>query len=325
MTMYSSSTLVFFIDWGEIFCARIIIMRSYDNPSRLLFFGVLAGLLIAINLFAVSLVLKKRNSPKQSKNNDYSVIAPYYEEKVFHRPGGLKNTNSSKLSKIKLPIIMYHYVEYVQDQADFIRKSLDINPEAFARQLTTLKYEGYQTYFVKDIPDILDGKITVSSKSAVLTFDDGYEDFYTVAFPILKKNYIRATVFIVNDFIGRKGFLTKDQVKEIIDSDLVEIGAHTLDHAYLKNMSPTAAKRQIFESKRQLEESFGINVKTFAYPYGAFDEKTIDLVKEASYSAAVSVINGVIQSQENLFYLSRLRSGFFTPANIVAGFEHFNK
>ena len=205
---------------------------------------------------------------------------------------------------------MYHYVEYVKDEGDYIRKSLDINPYMFEQQLKTLTENGYKTYFAKEITDIFDGRIPYSTKSAILTFDDGYEDFYTDAFPLLEKYKVKGTVYVITNFLGRKGFLTENQVKILSKSKYVEIGSHTLDHAYLKGMAKPAVREQVTESKLYLEKLIGQPIKTFAYPFGAFNEDDARLVKEASYSAAVSVIHGSEQSYSNIFFLNRIRAGF---------------
>jgi peptidoglycan/xylan/chitin deacetylase (PgdA/CDA1 family) len=267
-------------------------------------------------------------SQKKKVVVNHQIITPYYEKKVFQLPEEIKAKRSQTVSinkKIKIPIIMYHYVDYVKDPNDVIRKSLSVNPIFFEQELKTLKEAGYQTYFVKEIPDILDGKINYSTQSAVLTFDDGYEDFYTVVFPILKKYQMKATVYVIYDFIGRKGFMNEDEIKEVTKSGLVELGSHTLDHLYLKFSSESVARRQIFESKKKLEERFGVEVKTFAYPYGAFSQKTVDLVKEAGYIAAVSVIPSMQQSKDDLFYLGRVRPGIFGGKTIVKVIENYQK
>lgn len=256
------------------------------------------------------------------------IITPYYEKKVFQLPEEIKAKRYQAVSinkKVKIPIIMYHYVDYVKDINDVIHKGLSINPIFFEQELKTLKEAGYQTYFVKEIPDILDEKISYSTQSAVLTFDDGYEDFYTVAFPILKKYQMKATIYVVYDFIGRKGFMDEEEIKEVIESGLVELGSHTLNHFYLKLSPEPVAKKQIFESKKKLEERFGVEVKTFAYPYGAFSQKTVDLVKEAGYTAAVSVIPSMQQSKNDLYYLGRVRPGIFGGKSIVKVIENYQK
>ena len=220
---------------------------------------------------------------------------------------------------------MYHYVEYVKDDGDLIRKKLDIVPSLFEAHLQTLRKANYETYFVKDIPDILDGTIHYSTQSAILTFDDGYEDFYTDVFPLLKKYHMRATIYVIYDYIGRKGFLNEEQIKTLAESDLIEIGSHTLDHIYLKQAPKDYADKQIIESKKKFEEKFGIKIYTFAYPYGAFNNDNIASVQKAGYTAAVSVISGEMQSKDNLFYLNRIRPGLFTPSSMIRTIEQMNK
>lgn len=269
--------------------------------------------IILLTFVAIELFLISQYRRKQQKQ----IIAPYYDQEVFLAPSEAYKPTYPRLFQIHLPIIMYHYVEYVKDAGDFIRKSLDIVPHAFENQLKTIDDNCYETYFVRDIPDILDGKKPHNEKSVILTFDDGYEDFYTDVLPLLKKYHIKATLYVVYNFIDRKGFLSKKELNEIVGSGLVEIGSHTLNHRYLKNLSADTQRSEIFESKTKLEKLLKIPVNTFAYPYGAFDDRTVELVKEASYSAAVSVIRGVTQSIDNQFILYRIRAGGTTGDNMI--------
>lgn len=229
-----------------------------------------------------------------------------------------------QLSRIRLPVILYHYVEHVKDEGDFIRKGLSLTPENFEEQLESLQINHYQTYFVKDIPKIFEGKIEYSTKSAVLTFDDGFADFYTDAFPLLKKYQTKATIYVVYNFIGHPNYMNKDQIQEVVDSGLVELGSHSLDHVNLASESAVKAKKEIFDSKEKLEKEFGISVETFAYPYGSFNKNTAELVKEAAYKAAVSVKPGVIQAAEDIFKLTRTRPGIFSGRDIVKVLQMMN-
>jgi len=283
-------------------------------------FSLFLGLALGVALFFAYLFIF-------SKKNEKTTVfeKPYYDKQVFKEPTGLIKGVSTDAAKLKIPIIMFHYVENVKDPNDTIRKGLSISPYTFRKELEALANNQYQTYFLKDVQDILEGNINYSTRSAILTFDDGYEDFYTDAFPLLKKYQIKSTIFIINNYIGRKGFLNKTQIKELVDSKLVEVGAHTLNHIYLKTVQEKIAKREITESKLELERMFGISVKSFAYPFGAFDQQTLNLVKEATYSAAVSVIPGTLQNEDNIFYLSRLRSGMFSGENIVRVLENYKK
>lgn len=293
-------------------------MKTHPYP---LYVSILCLLVVS-----VFLVLEKMNTDRLQKRLAAldTIVAPYYDKEVFSPPPflGYRNTQTKQ---VKIPIIMYHYVEYVKDTKDIIRKKLSITPLLFEQHLRALKDAHYETYFVKDIPQILDGTIDYSTQSAVLTFDDGYEDFYTDVFPLLKKYNMRATLYIITSYIGKKGFLNEGQIRELIDSDLVEIGSHTKDHVYLKVSPKDYADEQIRESKKILEETFNIRVKTFAYPYGAFNEHALGAVERMGYTAAVSVIPGEIQSKDNLFFLSRIRPELFTPSSMIRVIEEMKK
>jgi peptidoglycan/xylan/chitin deacetylase (PgdA/CDA1 family) len=266
---------------------------------------------------------------KQKKISEKQMAAQYYEPAVFEKPKNLQTSNKiiSTVPKkeFHIPIIMYHYVEYVKDPLDTIRQSLDINPYVFEQELKELNANDYKTLFVKEVPQILSEKKYFNPKNVVLTFDDGYEDFYTDVFPLLKKYQIKATVFIIYDFIGVRGFLNEKEIKELVASKLVEIGSHTLDHYYLKRSTKVTSYNQIFESKKKLEEMLKTKIESFAYPYGAFDQDIIDLVRSAGYTSAVSVIPGMKHSVDDLFYLYRVRAGSFSFENIISYLESYKK
>jgi len=263
----------------------------------------------------------KPSSPainKKQLDKADQIIPPYYSPEVFIKPKFIsqlpeaKTATSTALStkSIKLPILMYHYIEYTPDKADLVRQQLTINPKIFEEQLATLKQAGYESYLMCDVPDILSGKLSISKKSIILTFDDGYKDFYTIAFPLLKKYNFKATAFIIYDTIGSPVYMDDAQIKELVASGLIEIGSHTLDHVYLTKMPLSLADRQITLSKSELEKKFKIKVSSFAYPYGAFSADIIKLVEQAGYACAVSVIPGKLQADENLYYLYRLRPSY---------------
>ena len=296
-------------------------MKNRKNSVyKWLFFVSLGSLVVACVFFGIE--RKKTLQLSKIVEKQDSIVAPYYEKSVLEPLPRLKKVDKKP---IKIPIIMYHYVEYVKDDGDLIRKKLDIVPALFEGHLKALRAANYETYFVKDIPDILNGSVHYSTQSAILSFDDGYEDFYTDVFPLLKKYHMRATLYVIYDYMGRKGFLNEQQIRELIESDLVEIGSHTLDHIYLKQAPKEYADKQIIESKKKFENTFGIKISTFAYPYGAFNTDNVETVKNAGYTAAVSVIYGEMQSEDNLFYLSRIRPGLFTPSTMIQTIEGINK
>jgi peptidoglycan/xylan/chitin deacetylase (PgdA/CDA1 family) len=142
-------------------------------------------------------------------------------------------------------------------------------------------------------------------------------DFYTDVFPILKKEQVKAVAYIVPDFLDRPNYLFTFQLKQIAKSPLVEIGAHTMDHLALKGMSREKVEYQIAQSKKQLQELLHLPINSFAYPYGSFDEQAIQLTKDAGYTNAVSTLPGIIQNQENAYYLYRLRPSYRTGTELL--------
>lgn len=234
----------------------------------------------------------------------------------------IKNLKSQKY--LHVPIFMYHYVEYVKDEGDTIRKSLNITPYTFDMEVKTLKDARYVFITTKDLADALDDKITLSPKSVILTFDDGYRDFYTDVFPILKKYQVRAVVYIVPNFLNELNNLTPWMLLEITRSGLVEIGAHTMNHTYLRDLPLQRVKYEVEQSKKYLERNLGIKVVSFAYPYGAFDNAVIDVVKKAGFRSAVTEISGSFAMDTNRFSLYRIRPGGRVGQALLDLLEHSN-
>jgi len=225
----------------------------------------LAGLILMLSVLAFVLFFKFFNNPS-AKLDDLGF---YYPKASFKIPKEFAQEMiaSKSATSVKLPIIMYHYIEYA-DPNDPGRVKLSVSPSIFEAQLKAIQKAGYQTVFSRDIPNLISHSSLVKMP-IVLTFDDGYEDFYYQAFPILKKYQMRVTMYIVNNFIGRKGYMNESEIKEILTSGLIELGAHTLDHAYLKGLKDDLAWKEIYDSKILLEQRFGVSVSSFAYPYGA--------------------------------------------------------
>lgn len=244
---------------------------------------------------------------------------PYYSKDVFIPPKGLKSSLvlGENTRTYHLPILLYHYVEYVKDYRDTMRMSLNIRRDVFEKQMQDLLKEGYSFLTVRQAGEIISRKRMMPPKAVVLTFDDGYRDFYTDVFPILSFYKIKATVFLVSEFLNHSNNLTDAQVKELVESGLVEVGGHTYSHLALTGLAKEKAIKEIYNDKRNLEDKFRIKVTSFAYPYGAFNQKAADLVKEAGYEQAVSAVRGEEQSLENKFYLHRIRPGNATGEYLV--------
>ncbi len=262
-------------------------------------------ILIILLLFSL-LIFKKSNFNKPIP--DIVEIPDSIKESI-------KNTKPQKY--FKMPILMYHYVEYVKDEGDTIRKSLNIIPFIFDAQVKTLKDAGFSFVTQQELADALDNKFVLPERSIMLTFDDGYRDFYTDVFPILKKYNAKAVVYVVPNFLNKPNNLDIWQIKEMLKSGLVEVGAHTMDHSYLVGLPLKNIKYEVEESKKYLEENLGIKVVSFAYPYGVFDDTTMNVVKDAGFTSAVTTVSGKYVMDINRFFLYRTRPGARTGTDLL--------
>ncbi|MDO8281314.1 MAG: polysaccharide deacetylase family protein [Thermodesulfovibrionia bacterium] len=145
--------------------------------------------------------------------------------------------------------------------------------------------------------------------TVAITFDDGFKDNYTHAYPVLKKNNVPAAVFVASCFIGDKEGLSKDDMA-IMQKGGIRFGAHTMTHKVLAELIRDAAVREICDSKSALEEILQEKVNYFAYPYGKrgrdFTDETMQVVKDAGFIAAFATDNGFITEENDIFALKRI-------------------
>ncbi|MEW6686581.1 MAG: polysaccharide deacetylase family protein [Candidatus Edwardsbacteria bacterium] len=191
-----------------------------------------------------------------------------------------------------VPILVYHKI----DTKFELGGTWNI-PRQFARQMNYLKENNYQPLSLNKLIEYYrTGKQPVA-KSFVLTFDDGYENIYTYAYPVLKENGFTATIFVVTDFIGKENtwdvnffgrkFRQMDlsQIQEMAKAGFI-IGSHTKTHSDLTRMNPQEVKRELKESKEILEQHLNVPVQFLSYPFGRYNQKVEEIAEEAGYLAA---------------------------------------
>jgi peptidoglycan/xylan/chitin deacetylase (PgdA/CDA1 family) len=206
-----------------------------------------------------------------------------------------------------IPILMYHYVRVVTDPKDTVGINLSVRPELFAQQMQYLADNGYTTLTMGEVHAILAGQLPLPERPIALTFDDGYRDFYTAAWPVLKRHGFKATNYVVSGYIGWDAYLTWDMIKELDASGLVEIGAHTVVHGDLRSFSPERRWREIAESRAVLEQGIGKPVTAFCYPAGKYNADVVAQVRRAGYLTATTVEYGTRQNLQWAYELPRVR------------------
>ncbi|QQG50299.1 MAG: polysaccharide deacetylase family protein [Candidatus Berkelbacteria bacterium] len=196
--------------------------------------------------------------------------------------------------RAEVPILMYHYIRDYKSETDPLGVQLSVSPAAFRAQLQALKRDGYSTISLSEF-----AKGNFGSKPIVLTFDDGYEDHFTTALPILQELNYTATFFIVKNFIGRPGYLSAAQISMLQDAGM-EIGGHSTNHANLSKMTYEKAVADISSSLAGRDN-------VFSYPSGQYTYETLDVVSGLGVTAAVTTEQGVATTETNLLELPRIR------------------
>ena len=210
---------------------------------------------------------------------------------------------------IQLPILLYHKT-----------------PGNFAAQLDALAAKGYTTISMAQLENYFDGLGQLPAKPVVITFDDGFSD-QSAAFSLLLQRNMKATSYIVVG--GEKSgwcigamrrtqncgdsYLDWAQIREMTKSGLIEIGAHTINHANLASLSPADQTKEILDSKTIIENELGVKITTFAYPYGRYNQATIDIALKADFKSAVTTVSGMSQSSANRLTLTRVRDVLLLP------------
>lgn len=203
-------------------------------------------------------------------------------------------------------VLMYHRVDYVSPNASALERDLTVSPEEFERQVRHLINSGFHVVRLSEIEDAVTSRRPFAEPMVAITFDDGYIDNYTRAFPILKRYNAPATIFIVTDTVGTKEHLSWGQIEEMKRFG-IEFGSHGVRHLDLTRLKLTQLDFELRASKTQIERRLGVKVTAFAYPAGEYNSFVIERVKAAGYKTAWRKSGGAVAPSDNQYALPRLR------------------
>jgi peptidoglycan/xylan/chitin deacetylase (PgdA/CDA1 family) len=212
--------------------------------------------------------------------------------------------------KTGVPILMYHKIGVRPRRVRL--KGLYVTPAVFARQVQELADAGFssalpgETFPAESIP-----------ARVVLTFDDGFRNVFENAMEPLASHGLRAIQFLVPHFLGklnewdlREGEAAESLMDPIQVKDWIaaghQIGSHSMSHARLTRLTLRDAREEVFASKKKLEDTFGIPIEHFCYPYGDWNKAVRDLVIEAGYRTACTTEFGLMTPTTSLFALPRI-------------------
>lgn len=210
---------------------------------------------------------------------------------------------------VSVPVLVYHIVRPSYPSDSQAVKTLAHTPEVFDEEMKYLADAGYHVVSFGDLENHFKSGAALPTKPIIISFDDGWRDQFEYAFPILKKYGYTATFFVFTNPIGRKGFVTWDDLRLMHDAGMT-IGSHSLSHPFLTKVAePAALWSEIYNSKEKIEKNLGITVSEFAYPFGQYNSDIVALVKKAGYaSARGDYYYGTEQSAGRLYELSALNA-----------------
>ena len=200
----------------------------------------------------------------------------------------------------KVLILNYHKIDNT-----FI--SLAVRPDDFDTQMKYLSENGYHTISPDELYESLAGTGELPDNPVMITFDDGYEDNYVNAYPILKKYGFKATIFVVTSFLdkNKKGYMSWDQAREM-DANGISIQSHTVDHKSMTDLTDDQLRMELVDSKKKAEKELGHPVNYMAYPTGTYNLHIAQMVKEAGYKAAFTIKYGNVDKASNIYALERV-------------------
>lgn len=210
---------------------------------------------------------------------------------------------------LNVPVLLYHHIQPQQQAIEKKETSLSVDNGMFDQQVGYLVSSGYNLITAKELVDALINKSGLPPKSILITLDDGYLDSYQYAFAVIQKYHIKANLMISTGLLGGPNYMSWDNLRDMYNSGLIYITDHTWSHYAINNGSEEKIKYEIETAKTQLENNLGQQVNIFTYPYGSFNNTSVNILKQDGFVGAFSTIPGHWQCDSFIMTLHRNRIG----------------
>lgn len=253
--------------------------------------------LVLLGLLAVFMLNRPNQSGNSQKGTQTSQSTSTAKWKTYDEP-------------VQIPILMYHAV-HVMDPSEASNANLIVDPDLFEAQIKALAKAGYYFLTPEEAYKAFTENALPAKKVVWLTFDDGNEDFYTIAYPILKKYKAKATNNVITGFVkkGNAGNLTVKQMKEMMAHGM-SFQSHTVNHPDLSATDKATQKAELTDSidflENKLNTKVNTKVNTIAYPSGRYNQTTLDLAKK-TYKLGLTTNEGLASAKDGLLSLNRVR------------------
>lgn len=218
-------------------------------------------------------------------------------------------TGSAQDYCLNVPIIMYHHIEPMNIATQLGHPQLTEDSNIFEEHIRYLTQNHYHLLSLEDLVHAILTRGTVSSKSIVITIDDGYIDDYTYGFLMAKKYHVIMNFMIPTGLIGEPDYMTWDHLKEMSQSPYVRIYNHTTTHAPLGEISQEDIIKEVITANEALKTKLDINNNIVIYPSGNYSDLAIQTLRQLGMIAAVSTDPGTNECISNIMKLPRVRVG----------------
>jgi peptidoglycan/xylan/chitin deacetylase (PgdA/CDA1 family) len=264
-------------------CSFIAARRRREKRSFVMPILVSDGAFLAramINVFAALLL-------SGCANGGQSPIAPAVDQ-----TSSLTSEQTAPAESVIVPILLYHHVRPGSTSALFV------SPEELDKQLEYLQYYGFHTISFTDLADYFEKRKPLPLHPIIISFDDGWENQFEYGFPLLQKYHDTATFYVVTDYLDHPNFMTTEQLRTMVAAGMT-IGCHTRSHPYLTSLGGERLRDEI-EGAKAILETEGFKIDTFAYPYGAYNQKVVAMVQAAGFRSARTADGGTRVTAEKL-------------------------
>lgn len=226
-----------------------------------------------------------------------------------------------KIYKVFHPIVgeiwmLHRVVEQRSDKPE--QRELEMTVGWLEHKILEYKSKGYIFISLDELPSVFNSKFSIfnSHRWVCITFDDGYRDNFSFAYPMLKRLNVPFTVYVTTGFIDNKlpmwwypneqlG-LSTEELKELDAAPLCTIGAHTVSHPKLDTLTQEEQYKEIAESKQNLETLLGHEICHFSFPHGAHNDDTLAICHELGFETVVQSWGGPLRRGENPYPLPRI-------------------
>lgn len=196
-------------------------------------------------------------------------------------------------------VINYHKV-------DNLHMSLSVKVSDFEQHMKWLKEKGYNSITPEQLYDFIENGAELPPNPILITFDDGYEDNYTNAYPIMKKYGFVGTIFVVTGFLDKyKNYLTWAQALELTKNGF-NIESHTVNHQSMTELSDEQLRNELVNSRKMIQDNLGKESFFMAYPTGTYNLHIAQLVKDAGYKGAFTIKYDNVSRETNVYAIERV-------------------